>query len=290
MAHRKVTRNLSDIARSCSSNMSSWVHPMGVIEGSKVGDVPDEPRQWCAFEYADMMEQGLSAGLACSFVEVPQDEMRLCVERSPDRKEFLLTTPEGSRLLLARKNDNNESFSIYVTGDGEPPKALGPAFALVPNEKKDRWSVQAKTCDQCESRGKRVCGSRDLAYISHSSEEAGQGQICCLDMEIPDFVENHTKQGVWCSVCNGPDADQNVLELTTRRPKWNARRKTLCMDFYGRCNLASSKNIQLEMVNSPEKVRLLFGKVAANSFVLDFHKPLSIIQAFSAAVTTHVWK
>jgi len=288
-AQRKVSRSVNSIVRSCSSNVSSWVHPTGVMEGSKVGDVPDEPRQWCAFEYADIMEQGLSGGLACSFVEVPEKEVRLCIERSQDRKEFLLTTPEGTRLLLARRQDNGDGFSIFVTRDGEPPKALGPAFTLTPNDKKDRWALQAKTCDQCQSRGRRLCGSRELAFMSHHMEEVGQGQICCLDMEIPELLQDGL-QDVWCPVCRGTDAEQKFVELTTRRPKWNARKKTLSMDFYGRCSMASSKNIQLEVVGKPEKVRMLFGKVAENSFVLDFHRPLSMIQAFAAAVSTNVWK
>jgi len=290
---QKVTQRVSGLVRTCSDNMDSWVHPSGVVDGSKVGDVPDEPRQWCAFEFADLMEQGLSGGLTSTFLEVSQEEVRLCVQRSQDRKEYLLTTPDGAKLLLARKNDNGDTFSIFVTGDGEPPKAMGPAFSLVPNKEKNKWSLDAKTCDQCQSRGKRVCGGRELAFISHHMEEVGQGQICCLDMEIPSVLDNSSKQDVWCPVCRGSDAkdcDQKFTELTSRRPKWNPRRKTLSMDFYGRCSMASSKNIQLEDVSKPEKLRLLYGKVAPNQFVLDYNCPLSMVQAFAAAVSTSVWK
>ena len=55
-------------------------------------------------------------------------------------------------------------------------------------------------------------------------------------------------------------------------------------------NLASAKNFQLEPVDKPDKIKLLFGKVGGNQFVLDFHRPLSMVQAFAAAVTTNVWK
>jgi len=114
---QKVTQRVTGLVRTCSDNMDSWVHPSSVVDGSKVGDVPDEPRQWCAFEFADLMEQGLSGGLTSTFLEVPQEEVRLCVQRSQDRKEYLLTTPDGAKLLLARKNDNGDTFSIFVTGD-----------------------------------------------------------------------------------------------------------------------------------------------------------------------------
>lgn len=287
----KVRRQVGGIVRNCSSksNEGTWVHPDGAMPGSKVGDVPDEPRQWCAFEYADLMEQGQSGGITASFIELPKEEVRLCVERSPDRKEFLLTTNVGTRLLLARFNSNSEGFDIFVTSDGQPPRALGPAFTLVPNRSKDRWTLHAKICDHCECRGKRICGSRELAYISHHKEDVGQGQVYCLDMEIPE-VSPEGEVAIWCPVCKNQDTDQPYQELCTRMPKWNARRKTLSLDFFGRCSLASSKNFQLQKPDCPDQVKLLYGKVGDNQFVLDYHRPLGMIQAFAAAVSTNVWK
>merc|ERR1719454_279168 len=99
------------------------------------------------------------------------EEVRLCVEQSADEREFLLTNPDGVPLLLARRTDNLEGFSIFVTSDGEPPRALGPAFTLTANTAKDRWTLHARICDQCESHGRRTCGSRELASISHHVED-----------------------------------------------------------------------------------------------------------------------
>jgi hypothetical protein len=237
------------------------------------------------------MEQGLSGGIASNFLEVHQEEVRLCVNRSADKKELLLTTEDGDNLLLARSNDNGGGFSIFVMCDGDPPKALGPAFSLTPNSAHDRWTLRANTCSQCESKGRRVCGSQELAYISHSIESIGDGdaKICCLDMEIP-AMSQESSIDVWCPMCEDQAAEKEVVELTTRKPKWNARRKTLTLDFFGRCHLASAKNFQLEAVGKPDKVKLLFGKVGDSQFVLDFNKPLSTVQAFAAAVSTTAWK
>jgi len=235
------------------------------------------------------MEQGLSGGFTTSYIEVPTEEVRLRVKRSPDRKEFLLTSDDNINLLIARLDDNGDGFSIFVTADGEPPRALGPAFTLVPNSTKDRWTLHAKTCDVCESLGRRSCGSRELAYISHHKEDLGEGQICCLDMEIPTLAQDGTV-GVWCPICAGQDADHECIDLTTRKPKWNARKKTLSLDFFGRCSLASAKNFQLEVAGKPDKLKLLFGKVGHDKFVLDYSRPLGMIQAFAAAVTTTVWQ
>jgi hypothetical protein len=62
------------------------------------------------------------------------------------------------------------------------------------------------------------------------------------------------------------------------------------MDFYGRCRVASAQNFQLESAEEPEAIKLLFGKVGPHNFVLDFTKPLGMIQAFAAALSTSVWK
>jgi len=293
LAQSKVGRQLSSLVQSCNRQQ---VHPEGRSVGSKTGDVPDEPRQWTAFEYADLMEQGLSGGIAHSFMSVPtkDEEVRLCVKRSPDRKEFLLTTEDGANLLLARRNDNNAGYRIYVAGEGDPPSALGPAFSLMPNATADRWTLDATVCDQCEGRGKRLCGSRGLAKINHFIVAAGrddQGKILCMDVEIP-AVSKHGDADVWCPMCKGSqvNSQQKSLELVTRRPKWNARRKSLSLDFFGRCNLASARNFQLAVSGKPDKVTLLFGKVGTDQFVMDFKRPLSTVQAFAAAVSTSVWK
>jgi hypothetical protein len=269
--------------------MARHVTPIGA-DSNKLGDVPDEPRQWCAFEFADLMEQGLSGGTTASYIELSEEEVRLCVERSPDRKEYLLRTPDGALLLLARLNDNGGGFSIFVTGDGEPPRALGPAFTLESTGAQDRWQLCARTCDRCEKRGRRACGSRELGIISHHMEELENGaQACCLDMEIPAITQEGIPD-VWCPMCKGSDLNQQFVELTTRRPKWNSRRKTLSLDFFGRCSVASSKNFQLEVVGKPQKLKLLYGKVGPNKFVLDFNRPLGMVQAFAAAISTSVWK
>merc|ERR1719498_2309962 len=116
--------------------------------------------------------------MAGSFIATAEEEVRLCVQRSPDRKEFLLTTNDGTNLLIAREQQNGDGFSIFVAGDGQPPRALGPAFTLTSNSTNDRWTLHANVCDQCESRGRRVCGRRELASFHHYSQEAGKGQIC----------------------------------------------------------------------------------------------------------------
>jgi hypothetical protein len=274
------------------SQLSGWVHPDTVCEGVKIGDVSDEARQWCAFEHADLMEQGLAAGLVGDFLEAPakDQEMRLCLERSPDRKQYLLTSAEGSCLLLAESCDNGAGYNIFVARDGEPPITVGPMFTLRANSGKDKWTLHANTCDICEKKGKRLCGRRKIAEMRHYTEIIGEGELHCMDMDIPQLSEDGNME-IWCPLCSsGSLVQSESSQLTNRRPKWNARRKTITMDFFGRVKLASAKNFLLASVDKPEKVRLLFGKVGEHQFVLDYHRPLSMVQAFAAAVSSFAWK
>jgi hypothetical protein len=51
--------------------------------------------------------------------------------------------------------------------------------------------------------------------------------------------------------------------------------------------MASSKNMQLEEVDGVHRIiRLTFGKVDENRFILDFCHPLSAVQAFSIALAS----
>jgi hypothetical protein len=280
----KVSQQVSSLRR---QGAGKSVYPDGFLEGGKPGDACDEQRHWRAFENADIMEQGLAVGLVGDFMEAPSEEQRMRFERSPDRKEFLLTDSDGAGCLLARVSDNG--FNIFITRDGEPPIALGPMFQLASDNAKTKWTLSAVACNHCEMRGRRTCGKRDLAYIRHHKEyvQQGEGELHCMDIEIPTMSENGDME-IWCPMCR-PEGDYHSTSLTTRRPKWNPRLKTLNMNFHGRVSQSSAKNFQLELVDKPEKFRVLFGKVAQNKYVLDFKSPLNMIQAFAAAVSTSTW-
>jgi hypothetical protein len=294
-AQQKVSQQLTGVLRHCGRGQcdqnDKLVHPDGNSQGRILGEVPDEPRQWYGFEYADLMEQGQAAGLTRDFLGVPSknEEVRLCVSRSPDRKEFLLTTQEGPSCLLARLSDNGCDFNIFMAKDGQAPVALGPMFTLTANRTQDCWTLCASTCDCCEIKGKRLRGARELAYIRHFKEHIGPSDqdIHCVDMEVPCMTEDG--MDVWCPVCK-PEGKYFSTDLTSRRPKWNARVKAVALDFFGRVSMASTKNFQLALDHKPDKVKLLFGKVGPHQYVLDFHRPLSMIQAFAVAISSFTWQ
>jgi len=297
---------------------SSWMATAGQVistatrvhpeEGSarQVGDVPREQRQWQAFEFAEQMEEGLAPGLTSSFLAPlggnEAAEERLSVQRSSNMREYLLTRQGGEPLLLAVRDSSGERFDIYIARIGKPNTVLGPAFSLQCRDSslKD-WTLQSVRCECCEAKGRRSCGIRELARIRHYVEPLGEGKALCMDIDIPTPIASEqecSEQGgcaVWCSVCNGqqPEDKSSIVSLTSRRPKWSPKHRTLTLNFYGRCSMASAKNFQLELAESDHTgsdMKFLFGKVSGSSFVLDYRRPLSMIEAFAAALTTSQWK
>jgi len=289
-------RSAAAVAEKVQSPIKGAQSPIRELQGccvhpeSPVGYVPAEPRQWRGFEFADDLEQGLGPGVTTTYLEPPSDraaEQRLVVQRAQNRGNYMLMTEKDEILLVARCNAEGTRYDFFIARDSEPHTALGPAFVLQGNANRDQWTLVGVRCDRCERRGKRQCGTRHLARMSHYTEMVGEGQAFCMDVEVPDPGEEG-EPAVLCDFCG--DSEGGMADLTTRRPKWNPRHKSLTLDFHGRCSLASAKNFQLEAREKPGKVRLLFGKIGTARFTLDYRHPLGMVQAFAAALTASHWK
>lgn len=259
---------------------------------SPTSDLNHDENHWSCFDLADLLEQGLGPGLTSNFVEPPdaseEKEQRLIVECQPEKKSFVLTTEGGQALLVALTLPDNAGFEIFSTTDGTASKGGRPAFLLNSNQKRDQWTLFSVRCENCASKGRRKCGTRELAKLYHYCETVGDGNAFCMDVELPESPEDNSP-GVVCSACADPCIEVTGRIVTSRRPKWNTRQKTLTMDFRGRCSMASAKNFILEDEDK-KQLKLLFGKVGVNKFVLDYRHPLGMIQAFSAALSATHWK
>lgn len=269
----------------------AWFQRLGAAWSPKsAAKEESEPRVGFSFDFADVLEKGQGPGLTATFIDPPNKkagEQRLTVECVQNRDCFILSAASGETLLRAEGAKDGVGYDIFVVRDGDSPKAQEPAFELRCNGAKDQWSLTCVRCEQCEARGKRQCGSRELARMFHYQEAVGDGQAFCMDLELPEIKEDGTFD-VICSVCNSGEMGKTFL--TTRRPKWNPRQKSLTLDFYGRCNLASAKNFQLEAEGEPDRTKLLFGKVGASKYVLDYQEMLGTVQAFAATVSAMHWK
>lgn len=265
----------------------------------QIGDVAHDSTKWNAFEFADKMEQGLAPGLTASFVEPLQgerenSEQRLRVRRSDNQREYLLMDKGEKPLLLAVTDAAGLRFDIYIARPGQPPSALGPAFQLESNgSAKSSWTLQSLRCEGCEARHRPSSGIRQLGHVRQYTEPLGEGQALCMDVDLPAPLSS-SGSVVWCPACSHQQGNQESVTVTSRRPKWNERYKTLTLNFYGRCTVASSKNFQLVMPEedhaSIDSMKLLFGKIGTHLFVLDYKRPFGMVQAFGVALTSCHWK
>lgn len=244
------------------------------------------PIQWEDFDaadFADAMEQGLSRLLLSNYTEPPESgvERRLLVRRSRDRREYLLTTRDGNDLLCARARDASAAcFDIYIPCGTNPPLALGPAFTLSSSNAPRQWSLKSWRCGSCEALGRRVCGIPEMLRVSRYHEMVKEVKALCIDVHVPAVAND------WCQTCGCPD--NRVATLSTRRPVWDARAQGLVLDFFGRCKLASSKNIIIDAEERQGRGReceLLFGKLEADLFALEFRAPLNDAQAFGVVLS-----
>mmetsp|Transcript_126666 Transcript_126666/g.354593 ORF Transcript_126666/g.354593 Transcript_126666/m.354593 type:complete len:310 (-) Transcript_126666:282-1211(-) len=285
------------------STGEAWM--VSAADPERAGDVPAEPRQWRSFALAEAMEDGAAPGLATDYVGAPapeqEGEERLVVDRSPARTSYKLLRGMRETVLLAKASADGERFDIYVgaaadsQGDGPTGAfaAMGPTFTLTASSSaRTSWSLCCNRCERCEARGARQCGRRELMRLTQYSEVVGDGSAFCMDVSLPPQRPDGSTE-VSCQRCGGAPEALDVA-LTVRRPKWNARQKSLTLDFHGRCSMSSAKNFQLEDPRAPKagpgKYKLLFGKIAEQRYVLDYRHPLGMVQAFAAALSTSHWK
>jgi hypothetical protein len=273
-----------------------------LADRSTSGDAAKAP--WRSFDLVDDMENGLCREMITSFITPPSLDrpgMRLIVERSPDRSEYILRSKDSEPLLFARGSKNGRQIDMYIPIGGDPPLALGPAFTLAAsNADRTAWVLSSRRCECCaylpEAKTCTSCSNeyrRDLAFIRTSLEEVHDTHINCMEVEIPALCADGNPT-TWCRRTGGYHSDlAKKRKLVSRRPKWSEEVDGLQLDFRGRVTRASPKNIQLDadwvQKSSNQKPELLHGKIGDDTFVLDYHFPLGMAQAFAIALTTQWW-
>jgi hypothetical protein len=306
------------VMMAASNEDLSWFRKLGRIAGRAVEKIkkkttymPDTHSvEYRAFELADAMEQGLAKELTTAFIKAPPPPSKqkpvetLLVRRSDDRGEHVLYSNDGEPLLIAKgpKGGGADRIDIYVPTGGDPPVALGPAFTLAADLYcDDTWVLTAERCECCEylppSKASCSCkqGRRQLAHIRHFRETIGGGSAMCMEVDLPALRQDGTPE-VWCTrTGTSNDESREIIFLESRRPRWNTKLSSLVMSFWGRCTCASAKNFQLQTMGAKrsdkeQDVELLFGKTGVNSFVLDYRRPLGMVQAFAVALSTASWK
>mmetsp|Transcript_22511 Transcript_22511/g.64776 ORF Transcript_22511/g.64776 Transcript_22511/m.64776 type:complete len:312 (-) Transcript_22511:333-1268(-) len=289
--------SMKERSTGCSENRSPTAKHISATGFKIAGFSSEEAR----FALAEVMEAGAGPGLVSAFVDAPPQcvagEERFIIERCEKGALVKLQTAEGDNRLHARERSTRDGFDIFIGGVGAGVRdsiacSIGPSFVLTSDADRSKWTLESARCCRCEARWSKQCGRRELMRMSHYKEEIGLGEAVCMDVKLPTLTRDGTCAYA-CKMC-GPDAAADIVELSSKRPKWNPMRKSLALNFYGRCNMASAKNFQL-VEQGPvagmlaERYKLLFGKCSEDRFVLDYRYPLGMVQAFAAALSTSNW-
>ncbi|CAI5777488.1 Tubby-like protein [Podarcis lilfordi] len=78
----------------------------------------------------------------------------------------------------------------------------------------------------------------------------------------------------------------NLIELHNKAPVWNDETQSYVLNFHGRVTHASVKNFQIVHSNDVDYIVLQFGRVADDTFTLDYNYPLCAVQAFAIALSS----
>lgn len=270
-------------------------------KSKQIGDELDGEEQRPGFDAIEAMEAGQVRFTSILALQPAAAEQRLVVTRSREQLVSTLQNAAGEVLLMSKAAANGNRFDIYLSRDGAPPLVSRtffgkgaptepePSFTMIASDsERNQWALASLQCESCASHGRRRCGTRQVMCVRHYLEPVGAGQAFCMDVFFP-AMQDRGVGCVVCGACGGADAAW-TQELSSRRPKWNIKNKSLSLDFRGRAKLASAKNFQLENPSLSQKAFLLFGKVSEDKFVLDYSSPMGMVQAFAAALSVTHWQ
>uniref|UniRef100_A0A8C9JVB7 TUB like protein 2 n=1 Tax=Panthera tigris altaica TaxID=74533 RepID=A0A8C9JVB7_PANTA len=92
------------------------------------------------------------------------------------------------------------------------------------------------------------------------------------------------QESLLCRLQRG--ASQGLVLLQNKAPWWSYRSGAYVLNFHGRVTQASVKNFQIVHPDDPDALVLQFGRVAPDTFIMDFCFPLCPLQAFAICLSS----
>uniref|UniRef100_A0A8C9CBK9 TUB like protein 2 n=1 Tax=Phocoena sinus TaxID=42100 RepID=A0A8C9CBK9_PHOSS len=81
-------------------------------------------------------------------------------------------------------------------------------------------------------------------------------------------------------------ANQGLVLLQNKAPSWSDKSGAYVLNFHGRVTRTSVKNFQIVHPDDPDYLVLQFGRVAPDTFTMDFRFPLCPLQAFAICLSS----
>ncbi|XP_043292689.1 tubby-related protein 2 isoform X2 [Cervus canadensis] len=212
----------------------------------------------------------------------------LYLEAADGRKHFLLAGRKRKRSTtsnylisldptdLSRDGDNfvgkvrsnvlGTKFSIFDNGVNPERKHFFPETARIREE-------LAAVCYETNVLGFR--GPRKMNVVIPEINAQNQ-RMCVQPQNEQESLLSRLQRG----------ARQGLVLLRNKPPSWNDKSGAYVLNFHGRVTRASVKNFQIVHPDDPDYLVLQFGRIAPDTFTMDFRFPLCPLQAFAICLSS----
>ncbi|KAL3635377.1 Tubby-like F-box protein 7 [Castilleja foliolosa] len=198
----------------------------------------------------------------------------------------------GSKAYVGKLRSDflGTNFTIY---DSQPPHS----GAKPSNSRAGRRVASRQISPQVPA------GNFEVGHVSYKfnllKSRGPRRMVCSLTCpSSDDSISYEVNQ-------DGPNTNKKPVEalasapgytvLKNKAPRWHEHLECWCLNFHGRVTVASVKNFQMAATvdqskpggkGDEETVLLQFGKVADDTFTMDYRQPLSAFQAFAICLTS----
>ncbi|XP_044497256.1 tubby-like F-box protein 7 [Mangifera indica] len=194
---------------------------------------------------------------------------------------------QGSNAYVGKLSSDflGTNFTIY---DSQPPHS----GAKPSSSRSSRRFASKQISPQVPA------GNFDIGQVSYKFnllKSRGPRRMVCT-LKGPSSGETADDRYLDNSKMKKPEtAVSGYTVLRNKSPRWHEHLQCWCLNFHGRVTVASVKNFQLVATvdqsqpggkGDEETVLLQFGKVADDTFTMDYRQPLSAFQAFAICLTS----
>nr|XP_039322804.1 tubby-related protein 2 [Saimiri boliviensis boliviensis] len=212
----------------------------------------------------------------------------LYLENPNGLKHFLLAGRKRRRSITSNYLISLDPADLSRDGDNFVGKvrsnALGTKFTIFDNGVnpdrehliRDTARIRRELGAVCyETNALGFLGPREMTVVLPETDS--QNQI----ISIQPLTE---QESLLSRIQRGDN--QGLLVLHNKTPLWNHRNRVFVLDFHGRVTMTSVKNFQIMHPKDSERLVLQFGRVAPDTFTMDFCFPLSPLQAFAICLSS----
>ncbi|XP_030153882.1 LOW QUALITY PROTEIN: tubby-related protein 2 [Lynx canadensis] len=212
----------------------------------------------------------------------------LYLEAADGRKQFLLAGRKRKRSKTSNYLISLDPTDLSRDGDNFVGKVrsnvLGTKFTIFDNGvNPERKNFVPETTRIREELG-AVC------YETNVLGFRGPRKMTVIIPGIDDQNQRlrvqpqNEQESLLCRLQRG--ASQGLVLLQNKAPWWSYKSGAYVLNFHGRVTRASVKNFQIVHPDDPDALVLQFGRVAPDTFTMDFCFPLCPLQAFAICLSS----